>query len=755
MNALEHFAKTLFQSRSSPVADATGLSLIEAAGEVGEARLVARQIRTWMNDGVVADSIIVAARDLPAKLPLLREVFDEYAVPAIWPIPESIAECGAIKLLRKAWPLAANDFPFREVAAIWRNTYFRPAFEPDLPLRAETLLRQLDVPRGRDAYLGEVLRTAEDRLPLPLEDESMDSPQREARSQLAKRCLGLFQWFFGLWEPIPPRAAAAGFANHVRRLAKEIGIAKSPMPGKDDESALVAFGAAIDEWVAESVDSTFTKAEFARVLESIALRTAWPKPVALNGVRVLAVEDAAGTECTRLIMLGLSEGSFPQLAADPGDDFDVKLAAEKALFKKLVTTPNKELVLSRPALNAKGQSLLPASFLLEVKSLFMEIPTTTQTMLIDGYLTWPPISPAEIRAQTALAGDADLSAAKRMATARFRTSKPNPFSGTLSHPPIVRKIAEEFGAKKVFSPTSLETYVACPFRFWLEKVLGVEALEEPTEDVDVSRRGSTIHRTLKRYHEAKPHERPESLAAELETTWVRAAMESADRAPSAAAKALWHLERRRVQRAFNRYPIHWETFRGGWQKQGATPTPHEFEAMFGYAEKGSPRPELRIIIDDVEVRIGGIIDRIDLAELDAGYGFWIIDYKTGSGTPVPGERFAKVRAIATAAVCAGCRAALRRVAAAAGAGVLADREGRSEADAAGRSPAARLGEGCRGVAEIPRSVGACGRSGGGGASRRRFPARPAESRHLHLLPARLDLPHQPAARPNHPATAGG
>jgi ATP-dependent helicase/DNAse subunit B len=219
-----------------------------------------------------------------------------------------------------------------------------------------------------------------------------------------------------------------------------------------------------------------------------------------------------------------------------------------------------------------------------------------------------------------------------MAEARFHNSRPNSYSGTLSHPPIVAKIAEEFGAKKVFSPTSLETYVACPFRFWLEKVLGVEPLEEPAEDVDVSRRGSTIHRTLKRYHEAKPHERPEAMAAELETTWGRAVGESADRAPSAAVKSLWRLERRRVQRAFNRYPVHWEAFRGGWRKQGATPTPHEFEAVFGYEEKGSPRPELKIVVDDVEVRIGGIIDRIDVAELDAGFGFWIIDYKTGSGT---------------------------------------------------------------------------------------------------------------------------
>ena len=634
---LEHLAANLFQERPQIAAEAGGLSLIEASGDIGEARLVARQLHNWIAAGVDPASIVITARDLMAKEALLREVLDEYAVPAVWAIPEMIAKCGAIALLRKIWPLAANGFRFRDVAAIWRNAYFRPAFESDLPLRAEALLRQLDVPRDKAAILNAVLESAEDRRPQPLEDESMERRQRRKHRETAQLCLGFYQWFFKLWDAIPEAATPARLAKEVRRLAKELGINKLPLPGADDAAALTAFGNALDEWAIGNYETTITRDDFERVLTNITATTPWMKSLPDTGVRVLAVVDAANVTPSHMIVLGLGEGSFPQLNDVTGDEFDAQLALEKLLFARLVAAPRQALVLSYPALDDRGQALLPSSFVLDVKGLFEKIPATTQTMLIDGYLTWPPISAAEVRAQFAdekpniacPAGvSANLANAKKMAAARFRNSDATQYSGILADETIIAAIAKQFGPECVFSPTSLETYVACPFRFWMEIVLGLERLEEPNEEVEVSRRGSAIHLALSRFHQKRPHERPEEIANELASVWSLAVRERAERSPSPAAKALWHLERRRVQRALNRYPTHWESFRGGWSEKNIEPMPEGFEAMFGYGTD----PALTIEVDGVQVRIGGIIDRIDLAKLDNGLGFWIIDYKTGSGT---------------------------------------------------------------------------------------------------------------------------
>jgi hypothetical protein len=43
-----------------------------------------------------------------------------------------------------------------------------------------------------------------------------------------------------------------------------------------------------------------------------------------------------------------------------------------------------------------------------------------------------------------------------------------------------------------------------------------------------------------------------------------------------------------------------------------------------------PIEPLVVRVGDVEIRLSGRIDRVDVAELPDGVGFWVIDYKTGN-----------------------------------------------------------------------------------------------------------------------------
>ena len=54
----------------------------------------------------------------------------------------------------------------------------------------------------------------------------------------------------------------------------------------------------------------------------------------------------------------------------------------------------------------------------------------------------------------------------------------------------------------------------------------------------------------------------------------------------------------------------------------------------------APNPPLVLRLDDVVVRISGRIDRVDVAELGDGLGFWIIDYKTGRSQHYTGAALA-------------------------------------------------------------------------------------------------------------------
>src|SRR5205807_2097123 len=131
----------------------------------------------------------------------------------------------------------------------------------------------------------------------------------------------------------------------------------------------------------------------------------------------------------------------------------------------------------------------------------------------------------------------------------------------------------------------LEDYVACPFRFFLKHVLRLEPLEDPKEEIEVTRRGQAFHRALARLHRGlkeKSIHRPDDAVRQQMLCEIDAAVqEDVSRAPSPASKELWRLEGQRLLRVAGRYGEQWDQFLGPWLEKSVQPTPHFFEVDFG------------------------------------------------------------------------------------------------------------------------------------------------------------------------------
>src|SRR4029077_4537916 len=95
---------------------------------------------------------------------------------------------------------------------------------------------------------------------------------------------------------------------------------------------------------------------------------------------------------------------------------------------------------------------------------------------------------------------ANLADAAQLVQMRFAETTHTPHDGLFQDRLIVEWVGKQFGPHRVFSPTALEDYVACPFRFLLRHVLRLEPLEEPSEEIEVTRRGMAFHRALARLH---------------------------------------------------------------------------------------------------------------------------------------------------------------------------------------------------------------------------------------------------------------
>lgn len=679
---LAHVQRHLFGPGVPATADAAGLARIEAPGPLGEARLVARRVRSLLAAGTPAEAVVVTARDLTYAADLIEEVFPEYGIPVEVERAEPVVRSPAVATLLRALRLADDGWPFAGVTALLRSTYFQPDWPEaadDAARHAEGLLRLLGEPRDRQAYLRAV-RIWADAPPDGLDDEQAEESRRRRKARLAVRCRPFLERFFQAWDALPAAADVRTFTAAVRSLATDVGLDRSAAADARDGEALRALWAALESWDGGSLSRGVFIRRLAVLAGSLELNTAR----SAGRVRIVSAEEARHLDCDYLFVLGLGERSFPRLAPPPSllDDADRnllrsrglplpdpagRLGAEQLLFLQLVGRPRRELILSFPAVDDRGQPLLPGSFLRAVRELFAPdaVPVERQRMLIEGYLHREPLSAAEARSRFAAALHAaeavtppgDLPAemcehvgwARQVAAARFGGDDFTRYDGWADSPTVLQTVRDRFGPDRVFSPTALESYVACPFRFLVEHVLGLEELEEPTEEVEHTRRGAAYHRALSRLHtklrEGNPEvartKLPDAVGVDLLTEIDRAVQEYADRAPSPASRVLWELEGKRLHRSAARYRGHWEDFLTPWRKAGAVLDPQLFEADFGLtpaagrvqsAAGSEGIPPLVIRVGDVEVRIGGRIDRVDVAELADGLGFWIIDYKTGRAT---------------------------------------------------------------------------------------------------------------------------
>lgn len=672
-SALAHLRNTLFGgAEPARGTDADGLRVVEAAGPLGEVRMAARAVKQLLIGGAPVDSILVTARDLNAYADLVQEVFAEYGIPVEVDGTLPLTRSPAIATLLRAARLADDGFPFAATGALLRSGYLRPAWpdvitDPDAAAHAEILLRLLGEPKGGEAYL-RLARTWAAAPEPGLEDEQAEESRRRRKHELAKRCLPFLERFFRAWNDQPDRGSLESYCRWLSAFADDLGLTREPGPA--EAAAWARFWTELDGWAAQERNlhphpPRYTRSLFRQLIGTLAATAGLPRtPAGPGRVRVLPAEQARHMACDHLFILGLGERSFPKLQVyDPIFDDDDRrafraggvdlrcaadrLPAEMLLFVQLVTRPGRGLVLSYPAVDDKGQDLLPSSFLTAAVGCFADgvVPVERRRMLIEGYDHDPPLSPAEYRVRWAATSASDrggisddlfdhLRSAARMVCARFESREYSEYDGLLRAPGVVADVRARFGPTTVVSPTALETYVACPFRFFADQVIKLEPLEDPAEEVEHTRRGAAVHRALARLHgrlKAENTHVPDPDLDERLLSELRAAVdEYAGRASSPAMQVLWRLEAARLERTARRYGGQWGSFVEKWVEQSIAVRPHDFEIDFGTADSAQPLPPLTIRVDGIEVRIGGRIDRIDVATLDDGTtGFWVIDYKTG------------------------------------------------------------------------------------------------------------------------------
>lgn len=593
--AMAHLEEELFKSprRTRNAESTAGIEIIAAASPLGELETIGRTIKRLLVSGdesgapVSAERIAVVYRSLGDSAPLVREVFGQLGIPYALEAGQRLAEAPVLRALVALLELDAEDWPFRRLLAVLANNYFRPRWRSWRKIGAraavEWVVRELQMPAGRDALINYVTGWAERKKPQRRDggDTPADERRAEQRRQRAALALPVLEQLRDALDGLPRKATAAGWTEALAELAGQVGLlraideADGPVAAERaqrDRTAWQRLLAALQDAdrLAECLGdkaAAWSRQEMVAQVKSVAAEEQLGGAVDETGrVRVLSAATVRTLSVDYLFFAGLSEKAVPPPARDDrlyGEAETQRLAEvglplvlraersreEMLLFYEVITRPARRLYLSYPALDDKAQPLLASPYLAELER---SCGTTKITRHESADLSplppeGEPFSIRDLRigavvdavqkgevgrlaglvAEGATGRLADnLLAALVVAEQRGPSPTYGPFEGVFAAARGRQRVAERFGPAHVWSASQLEGYLYCPYRFFLGQVLRIEEHAEPGLATDYLARGVLVHEALVVLHELLARRRPEAASpAELDDPSYRELVE--------------------------------------------------------------------------------------------------------------------------------------------------------------------------------------------------------------------------------------
>ncbi len=185
-----------------------------------------------------------------------------------------------------------------------------------------------------------------------------------------------------------------------------------------------------------------------------------------------------------------------------------------------------------------------------------------------------------------------------------------------------------------YSPTRLQTWAICPFRYFLANVLGIAAPEQPEDVATISAldRGSLLHRILERFIQAA--QQPGAIPPDQPWTGdhrrqlfkiAEEEFQHAEQRGVTGKPLLWELAKDEMLNDLDKFLKEDAKLRS---KYGVSP--RTVESEFGFSGKENQTPLKPVEWPNARtgaIRFRGVIDRIDLSM--SGDTALVLDYKTG------------------------------------------------------------------------------------------------------------------------------
>ena len=634
-----------------------------APDPASEVREVVREVIDALQGGLGLHEIGVFHGADPAYRALLSQVFESTGVPvnALPGVPLSETAAGRGVLMLAELPLQnysrTHVIDWLSLAPLRGRLPAANGEVATLPTPWRRLAREAGITQGASRWqsrLGALISDLDARLAEPDHDETRRARYEDQRDR-AVDLQTLIEGLVARLEPLRQPQRASGFIDAFKAVVEAYMDQRSP--------AFEAVIGQVDQLgTIDKVGGRFSLESFAGALRAN-LDAAYHREGALGeGVFVADYRLAAGLSFKHAVLCGAYEGVFPAGAAAeplvedriwqalrPGhpmvEDAAVHLERARTQAQRAAGATTQWITWTAPLQAAgAGREHYPAQIMLaaarrldaDIESAtdlrrasnrtWLRRPASPTTALLSG----TPVDLTEVRVRTSIVARRDatgvpedhpLAPSLRLLAAR-RADRFGPYDGNLSE--LAGDALIPHGS---VSPTSLEAYALCGFRYFLGHVLRLRPPDEPEdrETMDPAERGTIVHAVLQAFFARKAAAgRPAPLElwreddhAEL-LQILEAQLDAARERGKTGLDVYAEHERRRLRADMSAFLDQDSLFRA---ETGAVPTDFEKDLP--------PDP-------DAAVPMRGFVDRIDWTPDRSSA--WIIDYKTGSTSAYEGVK---------------------------------------------------------------------------------------------------------------------
>jgi len=659
--------------KARPPCEDRTVRILAAPSEAQEVREIAREVlRLAREDEILFHEMAILLRNFGLYAPLLQETFQNLQIPIHLQGGKPLSHTQAGKSLLLLLDLVSSNFRRGEVMEFL--TFAPLAWERFLPeepstSRWELISREAGIVEGRNQWKEELTSWI-------AQQEKQEEERDQTLIREAESFHGFLRDFFTALDRFPRKSSWQEMVTACLLLLESYFSANG-----DREAVAETLQSLVS---LDSLGLEVQVRQFKEILsQALEEKTLSQGSFQRGGVCVSDLMPARGLSFRAVFIPGLVERSFP---ASPRQDpllldaerqamnRDLKekghvslkryrFAEEKLLFTLALGAAREKLILSYPRLDpSTGRERIPSFFLLRVgEALSGEAMDYSRLEAIPQYQRVPLSRLAPENSAEALDdGEFDLSQVgmamrtrDRSEVSYFRRAFPvlnravtlalrrwgfktfTEYDGCLTSARALRFLRERFALSgQILSATKLETYAACPFKYFLAEVLGLSPIPSPEEvrRIQPMDRGTLVHEILFHFYEAASKQYPGPLRPE-NLEGYRKTLEEAASNSFASAEArgwtgyplLWEIDRQSILedlRAFLEREVQAE--------EGMIPA--FFEVRFGHgsrsSRKGGPDEPISLPLEGgTAFSLRGRMDRVDFSP--GRDSLRVIDYKTG------------------------------------------------------------------------------------------------------------------------------